>query len=64
MSYAIELSWLTEISFDVIENWYNILFKTIDDLGILWRNIYNYDKSGFEIDKAKIIYVIIDIKVK
>ena len=64
MSHIIELSWLIEISFDIIENWYNILFKTIDDLGISWRNIYNYDELRFEIGKAKIMYVIIDIKVK
>ena len=64
MNHAIELSWFTEISFDIIENWYNILFEIIDDLGILWKNIYNYDESGFEIGKAKIISIIIDIKVK
>ena len=64
MSHAIELSRLTETSFDVIENWYNVLFETIDDLGISWRNIYNYDESGFGIGKAKTIYVIIDTEVK
>ena len=64
MNYALELSWFTKISFEIIENWYNILFQTIDDLGISWRNIYNYDKSRFEIDKTKIICIIINIEIK
>src|SRR5947207_10715346 len=64
MSHAIELSRLTEISFDVIENWYNVLFETIDNLGISWRNIYNCDESGFGIGKAKTMRVIIDTEVK
>jgi len=64
MSHAIELSRLTETSFDVIENWYNVLFETIDDLGISWRNTYNYDELGFGIGKAKTIHVIIDTEVK
>ena len=64
MNHIIELSWLIEISFNIIENWYNILFEIINNLGISWRNIYNYDESRFEIGKAKIIYIIIDIKIK
>ena len=64
MSHAIELSQLTETSFDVIENWYNILFEIIDDLGISRRNTYNYDESRFGIGKAKTMRVIIDIEVK
>ncbi len=64
MSHAIELSRLTETSFDVIENWYNVLFETIDDLGISWRNTYNCDESGFEIGKAKTMHIIIDTEVK
>ena len=64
MSHAIELSQLIETSFDVMENCYNILFETIDDLEISWRNIYNYDESRFGIDKAKTMRVIIDTEVK
>ena len=48
----------------MIENWYNVLFETIDDLGILWRNTYNCDESGFGIGKAKTMCVIIDTEVK
>jgi len=48
----------------VIENWYNVLFETIDDLGILWKNTYNYDESGFGISKGKMMHVVIDIEVK
>ena len=62
MNHILELSWFIEISFEIIENWYNILFQIIDDLGISWRNIYNYNESEFGINKVKIIYIIIDIK--
>ena len=64
MNYVFELLYFIKTSFKIIENWYNILFQIIDDFGILWRNIYNYDKLRFEIDKIKIIYIIIDIKIK
>jgi len=64
MNHILELSQFIEISFEIIENWYNILYQIIDNLGISWRNIYNCDESGFGIGKIKIIYVIIDIEIK
>ena len=31
---------------------------------ISWENVYNTNKSGFKVDKKRIIHVIIDINLK
>ena len=61
--HDIELVWITEASSKAIENWYNILLQIIDCLSILWQNTYNYDETGFTIEKGKAIWAMIDIKV-
>jgi hypothetical protein len=64
ITYAIELARITEASPEIIENWYNVLFQTIDELGISWRNTYNCDELGFGVGKRKTLHVIVDNNVK
>jgi hypothetical protein len=55
---SIELARIIETSAEVIQNWYNVLFQTIDELDISWNNTYNCDESGFGLGKRKAIRVI------
>jgi hypothetical protein len=61
---SIELARITDMSPAVIKNWYNVLFRTIDGLGISRENTYNCDESGFGLGKRKAIRVVIDKTVK
>jgi Tc5 transposase DNA-binding domain len=63
MTRSIELARITEASPQVIENWYNVLFQTIDNLGISPANTYNCDETGFGIGKSKTRRVVIDTTV-
>jgi hypothetical protein len=38
--HGIELVRVMEASPEAIQNWYNILFQTMDELGISWKNTY------------------------
>ena len=53
MSRSIELSRLTAVTPEIVENWFNVLYQTIDEFGISWKNIYNCDESGFGVGKRK-----------
>ena len=64
MNHSIELLYITIIILEIIENWFNILYQTIDEFGISWKNIYNYDKSRFEMGKEKKMQIMIDINMK
>src|ERR1700730_12157828 len=63
IAHRIELAQVTKMSSKAIKNWYNILFQTVDSLGILWQNTYNCDETGFAIGKGKAIWVVIDTEV-
>jgi DDE superfamily endonuclease len=60
LTRSIEIARITEASLEIIESWYDVLFQTIDELGILWRNTYNCDESGFGIGKRKALRVVVD----
>src|SRR5579871_6832382 len=64
ITHAIGLAHITEASSEIIENWYKVLFQTIDELGISWRNTYNCDESGFRIGKRKALCVVVDTNVR
>ena len=64
MTRSIELVRITEASPQVIENWYNVLFQTIDNLGISSANTYNCDESGFGVGKSKTQRVVMDTTVQ
>ena len=64
LTRSIELARITEASPEVLTNWYDTLFQTIDELGISWRNTYNCDESGFGIGKRKALRVVVDTTVK
>jgi len=63
IAHSIELARVTEASPEVIERWFNVLFRTIDELGILLKNIYNCDETGFALGKGKAMQVVIDTEV-
>jgi DDE superfamily endonuclease/Tc5 transposase DNA-binding domain len=64
LTRSIELARITEASPQAIENWYNVLFQTIDDLGISSANTYNCDESGFGVGKSKTQRVVVDTTVQ
>ena len=64
MSRSIELSRITAVTPEIIENWFNVLSQTIDEFGISWKNTYNCDESGFGLGKGKAMQVVIDTEVK
>src|SRR5438045_2848285 len=64
MSRSIELSRITAVTPEIVENWFNVLYQTIDEFGISWKNIYNCDESGSGVGKRKKMQVVIDIGVK
>jgi DDE superfamily endonuclease/Tc5 transposase DNA-binding domain len=64
MTRSIELARITEASPEIIQNWYNILFQTIDEYGISPSNTYNCDESGFGVGKSKTRRVVIDTTIK
>jgi len=59
MTRSIELARITEASPDAIENWYNVLFQTIEEY-----DTYNCDESGFGVGKRKALHVLVDTEVK
>jgi Tc5 transposase DNA-binding domain len=64
LSRSIELASITEASPQAIEHWYNVLFQTIDDLGISSANTYSCDESGFGVGKSKTKRVVVDTTVQ
>jgi len=64
MSRSIELSCITAVTPEIIENWFNVLFQTIDEFGISSKNAYNCDESGFRVGKGKTMQIVIDTEVK
>ena len=64
MSRSIELSRITAVTPEIVENWFNVLYQTIDEFGISWKNIYNCDESGFGVGKRKKMQVVIDTDMK
>lgn len=64
MTCSIELARITEASSQIIEAWYDVLFQTIDGLGISVKNTYNCDESGFGVEKGKARHVVIDTTIK
>jgi len=64
MSRSIKLSCITAVTPEIIENWFNTLFRTIEEFGISWKNAYNCDESGFGVGKGKEMQVVIDTEVK
>jgi hypothetical protein len=53
ITHGIELARVTEASLEAIQNWYKVLFQTINELGISWKNTYNCDETGFALGKGK-----------
>ena len=64
MSHSIELSCITAVTPEIVEDWFNVLYQTIDEFGISWKNNYNCDESGFGVGKRKKMQVVIDTDVK
>jgi hypothetical protein len=64
MTHSIELARITEACPKVIDNWYRVLFQTIDELGISSRNTYNCDESGCGLGKGKARRVVVDTTIK
>ena len=53
MSRSIELSCITAVTPEIVKNWFNTLFRTIEEFGISWKNTHNCDESGFGVGKGK-----------
>jgi len=64
MTRSIELSRITAVTPEIIENWFDVLFQTIEEYEILWKNTYNCDELGSGIGKGKRKQVVIDTEVK
>ena len=64
MRHSIELSRIAAVTPKIVENWFNVLYQTIDEFGISWKNIYNCNESGFGVGKRKKMQVVIDTDVK
>lgn len=64
MGRSIEASRVKAASLEDIKLWYEVLFLTIEEHKISWRNTYNQDETGFGIGTKGTSHVIIDSRVK